>query len=386
MSIQTVPLSVSSSSTTDGAATLAPLPTGNVTANWQSAGGLGNATASGMATHSHNQGLGSSQQWTNAPTSTLVDSSLNPSSQTQYSATPTVTYSTGGPSPTSQGQGQTLATKGAFDWQTLHGNATWFESSKHVTVCRVAPNNTDFVVAVPSSIYNAGVNSSSSDGVSSVCGQQITITNLLNQMSVNVWVADMCAYCPSETSLDLSKIAFQSIATGDLSSGVLDIVWGFTYSNSTDLSQNSTYSNSSGHADPTQGGGHEHPQPQGQDNGAYPSQQPQDSAAGHQAMPTGTLTSSYEWGTATPTNTEWSQQSRVAQAPGSGAEQWNGNVQAQDSRDEHGQGDWNWDQRNSVAGHSPTGLFGGKKFEPTETVTVPISATSLSTTGSGANW
>ena len=57
------------------------------------------------------------------------------------------------------------------------------------------------------------------------CGQQLTITanKTGNQVTCTVW--DSCSTCLGKYPVDLSKAAFEAIASLDV--GVVDIIWHF---------------------------------------------------------------------------------------------------------------------------------------------------------------
>jgi len=53
----------------------------------------------------------------------------------------------------------------------------------------------------------------SSENISPLCGKQVFITNAKNNQNVTVTIADDCPSCDNANSLDLSQVAFNSIAT-----------------------------------------------------------------------------------------------------------------------------------------------------------------------------
>ncbi|KAI5475297.1 hypothetical protein MNV49_001639 [Pseudohyphozyma bogoriensis] len=142
-----------------------------------------------------------------------------------WASVATATPTTAAPKTTSSSTG------GAYSWQTYRGVGTWFESSKHKTVCDMAPTDSDFVVSLPSAMYEASI--SNANDTSSFCGAEVTITNAQNGLTINAWVSDECVYCSSNTSLDLSKAVFTALNPNGLSVGLIDIAWGFTMSNTT---------------------------------------------------------------------------------------------------------------------------------------------------------
>ncbi|KAJ2993478.1 hypothetical protein NUW54_g7715 [Trametes sanguinea] len=60
---------------------------------------------------------------------------------------------------------------------------------------------------------------------SSLCGQQVKITNTKNGKSVTVTIADACPSCLDKNDIDLSEGAFTQIAT--IPEGEVPISWEF---------------------------------------------------------------------------------------------------------------------------------------------------------------
>ncbi|KAG6898373.1 hypothetical protein C0992_009048 [Termitomyces sp. T32_za158] len=96
------------------------------------------------------------------------------------------------------------------------GFATYFYQNGVAGACGTVHKDTDFIAAIDEARYgNSGVRSS-------LCGKQVKITNPANkkvretvipQVSVVVTIADDCPTCNNANSIDLSKAAFQQIAT-----------------------------------------------------------------------------------------------------------------------------------------------------------------------------
>ncbi|KAF8892538.1 RlpA-like double-psi beta-barrel-protein domain-containing protein-containing protein [Infundibulicybe gibba] len=65
---------------------------------------------------------------------------------------------------------------------------------------------------------------------SPLCGKQVRITNTQNNKSVTVTIADACPTCENENSIDLSRGAFQQIATFDqgvANTPIVSVAWSF---------------------------------------------------------------------------------------------------------------------------------------------------------------
>jgi len=91
------------------------------------------------------------------------------------------------------------------------GQATFFFQGGAAGACGQVHADSDLIVALPQALFS-----------SSLCSQQVQITNTQNQQTVTATVADECPSCNAQ-SLDLSQGAFEQI--GDLSAGVLSIQW-----------------------------------------------------------------------------------------------------------------------------------------------------------------
>ncbi|KAG2144884.1 expansin family protein, partial [Suillus cothurnatus] len=81
--------------------------------------------------------------------------------------------------------------------------------------CGTVHSDNDFICAIDQSRYG------NSGDTSSLCGQQVQITNQINGNTVVVTIADDCPTCANENSIDLSVAAFQaldSLSVGDIPS------------------------------------------------------------------------------------------------------------------------------------------------------------------------
>ncbi|KDR71159.1 hypothetical protein GALMADRAFT_75279 [Galerina marginata CBS 339.88] len=89
------------------------------------------------------------------------------------------------------------------------GFATFFYQNGVAGQCGTVHEDSDMIAAIDQDRYgNPGTKSS-------LCGQQVIITNTRNQKSVTVTIADGCPTCANVNSIDLTSGAFQEIATLD---------------------------------------------------------------------------------------------------------------------------------------------------------------------------
>jgi len=99
------------------------------------------------------------------------------------------------------------------------GDATFFFQNGVAGACGTVHSDADLIAAIDSRRYgNTGVKSG-------LCGKQVRITNPANNKSVTVTIADACPTCNNENSIDLSRAAFQAIASFD--QGLVGITWSF---------------------------------------------------------------------------------------------------------------------------------------------------------------
>jgi len=99
------------------------------------------------------------------------------------------------------------------------GFATFFFQNGVAGACGTVHKDTDFVAAIDQARYG------DSGKKSSLCGQQVKITNPANGKSVTVTIADDCPTCLNKDSIDLSRSAFNAIATEE--EGMVKINWSF---------------------------------------------------------------------------------------------------------------------------------------------------------------
>jgi hypothetical protein len=99
------------------------------------------------------------------------------------------------------------------------GFATFFYQNGVAGACGTVHKDSDMIAAIDQGRYG------NSGAKSSLCGQQVKITNTKNQKSVTVTIADDCPTCDNDNSIDLSSGAFQKIAT--LDEGLVPISWSF---------------------------------------------------------------------------------------------------------------------------------------------------------------
>jgi len=97
----------------------------------------------------------------------------------------------------------------------LYYSATFFYQDGNAGACGTVHSDNDFICAIDQSRYG------NSGDTSSLCGQQVQITNQINGNTVVVTIADDCPTCANENSIDLSVAAFQaldSLSVGDIPS------------------------------------------------------------------------------------------------------------------------------------------------------------------------
>ncbi|KJA15219.1 hypothetical protein HYPSUDRAFT_58950 [Hypholoma sublateritium FD-334 SS-4] len=97
------------------------------------------------------------------------------------------------------------------------GFATIFAESDIPGACGLFNVNSDLIGAIDFLRF--------SGGPSSLCGQQVEITNTQNQKIVTITIADECVSCRNANSFDLTIGAFSQIA--DTTEGIIPISWVF---------------------------------------------------------------------------------------------------------------------------------------------------------------
>ncbi|CAE6471557.1 hypothetical protein ACGC1H_005312 [Rhizoctonia solani] len=101
-------------------------------------------------------------------------------------------------------------TQGSGSGETYTGgHGTYFYQNGVAGACGKVHSDDDYIVAVDYRRY--GDLSKQSD----LCGKKVKVTNTKNGKSVTCVVADACPTCNNGNSLDLSRGAFQEIATLD---------------------------------------------------------------------------------------------------------------------------------------------------------------------------
>jgi len=92
-------------------------------------------------------------------------------------------------------------------------SATYFYQNGNAGACGTVHSDYDYICAIDSARYG------NSGSTSSLCGQQVKITNTDNGNTVTVTIADDCPTCDNANSIDLSVGAFEAL--GSLSEGLL---------------------------------------------------------------------------------------------------------------------------------------------------------------------
>ncbi|KAJ7709847.1 hypothetical protein B0H17DRAFT_1190999 [Mycena rosella] len=132
--------------------------------------------------------------------------STTPKPTTTPKATPTTTTTADTSTKTAASSG------GSF---TLGGFGTWFTQNGVAGACGTVHKDTDFVVALQTTMYANSAN----------CGRKIRIINLQNNKSVDGVVADECPSCTNIQSVDMSVSMFEALAA--LTVGEFSIKWEF---------------------------------------------------------------------------------------------------------------------------------------------------------------
>ncbi|OAV94594.1 hypothetical protein PTTG_03809 [Puccinia triticina 1-1 BBBD Race 1] len=94
-----------------------------------------------------------------------------------------------------------------------HGKATFYSQDGNPGACGATHQDTDYIVAIQSQIYDGG----------KFCGKTIVVTRKSTGQSINCIAADECPGCPTDHSLDLSEGAFKALGNPD--EGLFDISW-----------------------------------------------------------------------------------------------------------------------------------------------------------------
>ena len=91
-------------------------------------------------------------------------------------------------------------------------SATWFTQNNTPGACGIVHQDSDFLIALDSAIYDNG----------KYCGKEVKLVNTQNGASVTATVQDECPTCDSATSIDLSVGAFKALTNGDLDLGMFN--------------------------------------------------------------------------------------------------------------------------------------------------------------------
>ncbi|KAJ3799947.1 RlpA-like double-psi beta-barrel-protein domain-containing protein-containing protein [Lentinula aff. detonsa] len=97
------------------------------------------------------------------------------------------------------------------------GNATYYLQNGNAGACGEYNSDSALIAAMDTARYG------DTGQVSPLCGKYVKITNINNQKTVTVKIADACPTCNSENSIDLSQGAFTQIAT--IEEGEVPITW-----------------------------------------------------------------------------------------------------------------------------------------------------------------
>ncbi|GAA6010870.1 hypothetical protein JCM11491_004575 [Sporobolomyces phaffii] len=102
----------------------------------------------------------------------------------------------------------------SIEKRSYSGQATWYTQGGNPGACGNYASDSDYVVALSSSMYGGGGN----------CGRYIKVTNTDSGASTTVKVADECPTCEGGGgSIDLSTGAFEALGSKD--QGVLPVSW-----------------------------------------------------------------------------------------------------------------------------------------------------------------
>lgn len=127
---------------------------------------------------------------------------------TTSSATPTKAATT-------SSKTQTPTTTAAASGPTNTGHATWFLQHNTAGACGTVHQDSDFVIALDSAVYDNGAH----------CGKTVKLTNLDSGATTTAIVADECPTCDSDKSIDLSKGAFGALTNSNFDLGEFNIGW-----------------------------------------------------------------------------------------------------------------------------------------------------------------
>lgn len=137
---------------------------------------------------------------------------------TSKPADPTTTHKPATTTHTSEVKPTTSVSTGSGGFKT-GGFATYFYQEGNAGACGKKHSDDDLIVAIDIAIYGYDTSVASS-----VCGKYVEIVNPANGHSVTAMIADVCPYCDTKTSIDLSVATFKALEA-DLSVGEFPIKW-----------------------------------------------------------------------------------------------------------------------------------------------------------------
>ncbi|KAH9856916.1 RlpA-like double-psi beta-barrel-protein domain-containing protein-containing protein [Lenzites betulinus] len=149
-----------------------------------------------------------------APVTTHVSSTPLPKTTETHSATPSSTHT-----PTSTKATASPTSTSSSDNGPFTGNATFYFQHNTAGACGAVNPDSAFIAAMQTERYG------NLAAKSSLCGQQVQITNKNNGKTVTVTIADACPTCGGPNDIDLSQGAFDQIATEE--EGEVPITWKF---------------------------------------------------------------------------------------------------------------------------------------------------------------
>ncbi|KIK08306.1 hypothetical protein K443DRAFT_672794 [Laccaria amethystina LaAM-08-1] len=123
------------------------------------------------------------------------------------------------PEPTTTPAAAPAATQAPASNVNTGGFATFFYQNGVAGACGTVHGDNDMIAAIDGDRYGDLA------ARSALCGKQVKLTNTKNGKSVTVTIADACPTCDNSNSIDLSKGAFEQIATVD--EGIVPITWSF---------------------------------------------------------------------------------------------------------------------------------------------------------------
>ncbi|KAH8649883.1 RlpA-like double-psi beta-barrel-protein domain-containing protein-containing protein [Xylariales sp. PMI_506] len=165
----------------------------------------------------------SSNEITAAIISTTVPLSTETTTSTLTNATPSTAVAITTPAMTtisSTATTTTAATSSPLPPNPYSGVASFFFQNGNAGSCGEFHNDNDLIAALA-----YGFDPVLNNPNNKYCGKQIHITNTQNGLSVVAKIADTCPTCATSTSLDLSRGAFDAIASE--SDGMVAVTWYF---------------------------------------------------------------------------------------------------------------------------------------------------------------